>query len=225
MLVATNLTRHHVQGGRAVTALAGLSLAIRRGEHVAVTGASGSGKTTLLHVLGLLDPDFGGELLFGGRSARGLSDRARARLRLSEIGIVFQAFHLLPGLTVRDNVALPAWHLHKDRRRARARAEALLDALGLGERAGEDPLRLSGGEMQRVALARALVNDPPVVLADEPTGNLDTRAARTVLEVFARIEAEGRVLVSVSHDPLVVGAAARVVELRDGLLVSDRVVR
>jgi putative ABC transport system ATP-binding protein len=204
-----------------VTALDEVSFSVGEGEHVAVCGPSGAGKTTLLNVLGLLDAEFEGEVTLSGRAVRGLPARERARLRLAEIGFVFQAFHLLPGLTVRDNVALPHWRLHGSRRRARRRAEEILDGVGLGPRLSFRPAQLSAGEAQRAAVARAVINEPRVVLADEPTGNLDRAATETLLELFSAIHGGGNTLVVISHDPEVVAAASRRIELRYGRLVSE----
>jgi len=215
------LSRTFVRGDSPVTALEQVSLAIGEGERVTICGPSGSGKTSLLNVLGLLDPDFEGESRFSGRAVRGLTPAARARLRLAEVGFVFQAFHLLPGLNVRDNVALPHWRLHGTRRQAHRRAEQILEGLGLSERLDHRPTQLSVGEMQRAAVARALINEPRVLLADEPTGNLDGESTRTILELFDTIHAEGRTLVVISHDPEVVAAAPRRIELRYGRLVDQ----
>jgi ABC-type lipoprotein export system ATPase subunit len=218
---AERLRRVHRRGDSEVVALDEISLQIDAGEYVAVAGPSGCGKTTLLHVLGLIDPDFTGTLRFRGQRVEGCAPAERACLRLGTIGFVFQAFHLLTSLDVRDNVALPHWRLHGDRRAARERAEVLLRELKLEHRLRHDPSRLSGGEMQRAAIARALVNDPPLILADEPTGNLDAKSTRSVLEIFAHLWTSGRTLVVISHDPEVVTRARRVLVLRYGRLSVD----
>ncbi len=215
------ISRRFGQGSAAVVALDEVSFRIEEGEHVAISGPSGGGKSTLLHVLGLLDGEFRGELAFRGRPVRGLDAAARARARLAGIGFVFQSFQLLEMLSVRDNVALPCWRLHGSRRRARARAEELLGRVGLEGCMTQRPSRLSGGEQQRVALARALINDPPVILADEPTGNLDAESTRAVLELLGELEAQGRTLVVISHNPEVVARAGRVIELRHGRISAD----
>jgi putative ABC transport system ATP-binding protein len=199
-----------------VTALDGISLSIAEGELVAVAGPSGSGKSTLLAVLGLLDADYSGQAMMRGRSVQKLSNSARARMRLAEVGLVFQSFHLLPALDVRTNVALPHWKLHGDRRRALSRADALLGELGLEGRSRYDVTRLSGGEMQRVAIARALVNDPIVVLADEPTANLDADSATAVVALLRRTHAQGAAVVVCTHDTELLAAFPRVVRLRHG---------
>jgi len=203
-----------------VRALDGVDLDVAPGDSVAFVGPSGSGKSTLLAVLGLLDADFSGEVMMSGRSIRKISNRARARVRLAEVGLVFQSFHLLPALDVRTNVALPHWKLHGDRRRALSRAEELLTELGLGARLGHDVTRLSGGEMQRVAIARALVNDPVVVLADEPTANLDAESAASVVSLLARTHARGAAVLVCTHDMELLASFPRVVRLRHGRMVA-----
>jgi putative ABC transport system ATP-binding protein len=218
---AQELTRTHRRGDSTISALENVSLQIDAGEYVAVTGPNGCGKTTLLHVLGLLDPDYDGRLLFCGQRVDGLAQRELARLRLRSIGFAFQSFHLLPMLDVRDNVALPRWRLGGDRRESRARAEQLLRELRLEHRIRHGAHRLSGGEMQRVAIARALVNDPPVILADEPTGNLDAKSTCAILDILAELSRAGRTIVLISHDPEVVSHSKRVVSLRYGKILFD----
>jgi len=218
---AETLGRTFGRGDSRVAALDGVSFTVRQGEYVAFTGPSGSGKTTLLNILGLLDPDFEGQLQLCGQSLGDLSPRQRAAARLSRVGFVFQQIHLLPVLSVLDNVMLPGWRLSGDRAAARSRARELLEELGLGQRLDSCPDDLSAGEKQRAALARALINDPAVVLADEPTGNLDDENTRVVLELLARINAQGRTVVVISHDPEVVAAAGRVIRLRDGRIDDD----
>jgi putative ABC transport system ATP-binding protein len=203
-----------------VRALDGISLRIDEGEKCAFAGPSGSGKSTLLALLGLLDGDFTGSLFMRGRAIAGLSSAERARLRLAEVGLVFQSFHLLPALDVRRNVALPHWKLFGDEKRALARAESLLAELGLEHRARHDVTRLSGGEMQRVAIARALVNEPRVVLADEPTANLDAESAAAVVALLERAHAGGAILVVCTHDSDLLAAFPRVVRLRRGKVVA-----
>ena len=212
------LCRTFQRGIAEVPALCGVTLDVAEGELVALSGPSGCGKTTLLHLMGLLDPGFEGELSVLGSAVRGLSDRAMARMRLASIGFVFQSFHLLDDFDVRGNVALPHWQLHGSHAKANARAEALLEGFGLGHRSRHDPRLLSGGEMQRVAVARALVNEPALVLADEPTGNLDSQSAAAVLSALGAIG--GSTLVVASHDPTVVAMARRVVKMRDGRIVE-----
>jgi putative ABC transport system ATP-binding protein len=209
------------RGDQEVRALDRLSLTVEEGEYVAITGPSGCGKTTLLNLLGLLDAAFTGAFLFRNVSVGGLRPGVAARLRLAEIGFVFQSFHLLTSLGVLDNVALPRWRLRGNRREARGRARELLSKMGLEHRLAHDTRKLSGGEMQRVAVARALVNDPSVVLADEPTANLDSKSTRAILGLFDEMVQGGKTLVVVSHDPEVVASAARVVVLRYGQVIQD----
>ena len=192
-------------------------LDVAAGELVAVLGRSGSGKSTLLHLLGGLDVPDAGTIEVAGTRVDGASDAALVRLRRHKVGFVFQAFHLLPELTGLENVLLPA-RLARDRNGAVARAQALVESLGLGEPAQRLPETLSGGEQQRLAIVRALVNDPPLVLADEPTGNLDEEAGTNVLVLLRRIADEGRAVVVVTHDRAAAELADRVVHVRHGRL-------
>ncbi len=221
VLEGRSLARSYRAGDVDVLALRGVDVAVAPGECVAVMGPSGCGKSTLLNLLGGLDRPTAGEVHLEGERADGLSDAAWARLRRRRIGFVFQAFHLLDAMTALDNVALPARLAGDGRAEARERAGALLARLGLGDRLGATPAQLSGGEQQRVAIARALVNRPAVVLADEPTGNLDSDAARAVLALLTAQRGEGRGLLIATHDPRVAASADRVVRLRDGLVAGD----
>jgi putative ABC transport system ATP-binding protein len=202
-----------------VRALADVSLAVERGEFVGVAGPSGSGKSTLLHLLAALDTPTAGTVRLDGQETTALSSRERARLRLDGVGVVFQRFHLLGALSARANVAVPLIERGTGRRDRRERAESLLDELGLADRAGHVPGRLSGGERQRVAIARALVTDPAVVVADEPTGELDTETGERVLDVLAET-ADDRAVILASHDDRALARADRVVRLRDGRRVD-----
>jgi len=202
-----------------VTALADVSLAADRGEVVGVAGPSGSGKSTLLHLLAALDTPTAGRVVLDGTETTALSSRERARLRLDAVGVVFQRFHLLAALSARANVAVPLVERGVPKRERRDRAESLLADLGLGDRTDHVPGTLSGGERQRVAIARALVTDPAVVVADEPTGELDTATGERVLDLLAET-AEDRAVVLASHDERALARADRVVRLRDGRRVS-----
>lgn len=206
--------------GRAqVVALNEVSLTIRRGEYVAVTGPSGCGKSTLLHVLSGLDRPTTGRALFDNREPA--SARDWARLRARRIGFVFQAFHLLPTLTAVENVEIPMFGVERHAGRRRQRALSLLERVGIADRATHRPGALSGGECQRVAVARSLANAPDVILADEPTGNLDSASSAAVLDLLSEIRAaENATLVIVTHDPLISGRAERIVHMLDGRLVS-----
>jgi putative ABC transport system ATP-binding protein len=203
-----------------VAALVDASLTVRRGEYVAIVGPSGSGKSTLLNLLGLLDEPTTGELFFEGRPIAQLG--GADRVRSQKIGFVFQSFHLLPMLTALENVQVPMFEGPLPARERAAKAETLLSQVGLAHRANHLPLRLSVGERQRVAIARALANDPVLVLADEPTGNLDSRSGEEILELFARLRREANTtLVVITHDQAVAARADRVLTIRDGRLESD----
>jgi len=209
--------RYPGAGGEPVVALDAVDFAVEPGEFVAVVGPSGSGKSTLLNVLGLLDDPTEGQRLLGGVDVTSLSVAERTAARKESIGFVFQDFHLLPTLSAVENVALPTAFDPGD---ATDRAADLLDRFGLGDRLDHDPSELSGGQKQRVAIARALINEPAILLADEPTGNLDTETGKAILAEFERVRAEGVAVIAVTHDPLVEEYADRVVELTDGVLVG-----
>jgi ABC-type lipoprotein export system ATPase subunit len=212
------LVKSYGRGRAAVRVLDGADLDVEVGELVAVVGRSGSGKSTLLHLLGGLDKADGGTIEVAGIRLDGASESTLVRLRRHKVGFVFQAFHLLPELTGLENVMLPA-RLASDANGAVTRARALVDNLGLSEPAQRLPDTLSGGEQQRLAIVRALVNDPPLVLADEPTGNLDEESGATVLALLRRLADDGRAVVLVTHDPAAAELADRVVHVRGGRLV------
>jgi putative ABC transport system ATP-binding protein len=204
-----------------VRAVDNIDLEIDRGETVAVMGPSGCGKSTLLHLLGGLDRASAGELWLDERRIDGLGERALARLRRREIGFIFQAFHLMDELTARENVELPALLAGRSPRDARTRASSLLEEVGLADRGNHLPSALSGGQRQRVAIARALVNEPTLVLADEPTGNLDSSATYEVLRLLARLRSSGLTIVIVTHDERVAATADRLISMRDGAFVDE----
>jgi putative ABC transport system ATP-binding protein len=221
-VVARDLTRTYKLEGLSVDALRGVSLDIAPGDHVALVGPSGSGKSTLMHLLGGLDRPTSGSLVIGGRDIARLSAGDLARLRNETIGFVFQAFHLLPRTSAVDNVALPLVYRGLRAGERRRRAAAMLDRVGLAHRMGHRPSQLSGGEQQRVAIARALVTEPVVLLADEPTGNLDTVTGQSVLGLLEELNSErGVALVIVTHDRDVAGRARRQVVMRDGVVVTQ----
>jgi putative ABC transport system ATP-binding protein len=207
--------------GEAVHALRGVSVAIHPGEFVAVVGPSGSGKSTLLQVLGGIDPPTAGTVEIQGTSLQSLSDRDLTRLRLTRLGFIFQRFHLLPVLTARENVELPMAEAGMSRTQRRKRAEELLDYVGLAHRAHHRATQLSGGEMQRVAIARALANRPALLLADEPTGELDAATGEEILGLFRRLNRDGTTLVVVSHDERLASEAGRIIHMLDGRISSE----
>jgi putative ABC transport system ATP-binding protein len=222
--VATDVSRTYELDGVSVPALRGVSLTIDRADYVAIVGPSGSGKSTLMHLLGGLDRPTGGRLVIGGRDVATLSPPEMARLRNETIGFVFQAFHLLARTPAVENVALPLVYRGVGARERRARATEMLARVGLAHRVGHRPNQLSGGEQQRVAIARALVTDPTVLLADEPTGNLDSATGRSVLALLESLNAEaGVAVVLVTHDRDVAARAGRQIVMRDGLVVEDTV--
>ena len=219
---AVHVTRVYSLGGTEVPALRGVSLRIEPAEYASIVGPSGSGKSTLMHLLGLLDRPSSGAITVGDRVATSLSDSELAELRNATIGFVFQAFQLLSRTTALDNVALPLLYRGVTRAERRRRAADVLDAVGLGARMSHKPTELSGGEQQRVAIARALVGEPALLLADEPTGNLDTRTGHEVMETLERLNRERSVaVVIVTHDSEIAGRAHRQIRVRDGLIESD----
>jgi len=221
VIEARGLSRHYPGNGLPVRAVDSVDVVIERGEAVSVMGPSGCGKSTLLHLLGGLERPTAGELRLDGRRVDQLSESAWARLRRRGVGFVFQAFHLVDELSAVENVELPALLVGMSRREARARAMKLLDRLGVADRAGHLPDRLSGGQRQRVAIARALINEPLLVLADEPTGNLDSHATGEILKILARLRDAQQTLLLVTHDPRVAAVADRLLSMRDGSIVED----
>ena len=221
VIQARRLSKSFGRGEGLVRAVDEVDLEVRAGETVAVMGPSGCGKSTLLHILGGLERPTGGEALLAGNRLDQMGERALARLRRTAIGFVFQAFHLIDELTARENVELPALLAGRSPRAARRQAADLLDRVGLGDRATFLPAALSGGQRQRVAIARALSNDPLVVLADEPTGNLDSAATVEVLRLFDSLHKSGQTLVIVTHDARVAATADRLISMRDGAFVDE----
>ena len=221
VLEARGLVRRYQAEGSPIRAVDGVDLVVEAGETVSVMGPSGCGKSTLLHLLGGLERPDAGELYLGGERVDGLSETAWAVRRRSRLGFVFQAFHLVDELTSVENVELPALLLGASRRDARRRAMELLERLGVAARAGHLPDRLSGGERQRVAVARALINRPLLVLADEPTGNLDSRATGDLLRLFAELRQARQALLVVTHDARVASTADRLLRMRDGVIVAQ----
>jgi putative ABC transport system ATP-binding protein len=221
VLAARALAKTYRADGSEVQALRGVDLALAPGEFVAVMGPSGCGKSTLLHLLGGLDRPTSGEIELSGQRVDGLSEGQWAKLRRRQIGFMFQLFNLIGNLTVADNVELPALLAGFSTREARRRREALQEELGIADKSDAVPAQLSGGQQQRVALARALINQPTVLLADEPTGNLDTQATREVLTLLSRRHRQGQTILLVTHDARVASVADRVISMRDGRIVDD----
>jgi ABC-type lipoprotein export system ATPase subunit len=221
LLHTQGLRKEYGKAESLVRAVDDVDLEVTGGETLAIMGPSGCGKSTLLHLLGGLDRPSGGELWLDGKRIDRLSERGLANLRRREIGFVFQSFHLMDELTAGENVELPALLAGRSPRQARKRALELLDQVGLADRGTHLPSALSGGQRQRVAIARALVNEPLVVLADEPTGNLDSAATLDVLRLFDHLHASGQTLVIVTHDERVAATADRIVSMRDGELVDE----
>jgi ABC-type lipoprotein export system ATPase subunit len=218
---ARGLRKEYGRGEGLVRAVDAIDLDVARGETLAVMGPSGCGKSTLLHLLGGLDRPSGGELWLAGQRIDRLGERALARLRRDKVGFVFQGFHLMDELTAAENVELPALLAGQSARWARRRAAGLLERVGLADRAAFLPSALSGGQRQRVAVARALVAGPQVVLADEPTGNLDSQATVEVLRLFQDLHASGQTLVIVTHDSRIAATADRLISMRDGAFVDE----
>lgn len=209
-------------GESVVKALDGVSLSLGKGELIAVIGPSGSGKSTLLQVLGALDLPTSGSVFLGGRNIAQLSESELAQLRGKRIGFVFQQFNLIPTLSARENVALPLFFQGANREERMERAEMLLKRVGLGERGEHLPSELSGGEQQRVAIARALVNEPEILLADEPTGNLDSKTGKEIMELFLQLHKEGKTIILVTHNPEIASQALRILQMRDGKIEHEK---
>ncbi|MBT8233709.1 MAG: ABC transporter ATP-binding protein [Saprospiraceae bacterium] len=216
-----DMKKIYIMGVEKVFALNGVSIDINTNEYVALMGPSGSGKSTLMNLLGLLDTPTSGTYLFNDNLVSSMSDSELANLRNKEIGFVFQTFNLLPRLTALENVALPLVYSGIGKKRRLEKAFEVLDSVGLGDRVDHKPNELSGGQRQRVAIARALVNDPSIILADEPTGNLDTKTSIEIMAIFEEIQKKGNTVILVTHEPDIAEHAHRIIRLRDGLLESD----
>jgi putative ABC transport system ATP-binding protein len=216
------IKKSYFLGSQELPVLKGISLDIFKNEYVALMGPSGSGKSTLMNILGCLDSPSGGSYVLNSKDVSRMPDNDLALVRNKEIGFVFQQFNLLPRLTAAENVALPLIYAGIGKKLRLEKAHAMLDKVGLGSRSHHKPNELSGGQSQRVAIARALVNDPAIILADEPTGNLDTKTSVEIMDIFSAIQAGGNTVVLVTHEEDIAGHAHRIVRLRDGLIESDK---
>jgi len=216
-----DITKRYIMGAEVVDALKGVSITIRKGEYVAFMGPSGSGKSTLMNIIGCLDSPTSGTYILNRKDVSDMSENELAEVRNKEIGFVFQTFNLLPRQSSLENVALPLIYAGYNKADRTEKAQRVLENVGLGDRSSHKPNELSGGQRQRVAVARALVNDPSILLADEPTGNLDTRTSYEIMQLFADIHAKGNTIIMVTHEEDIARYAHRIIRLRDGLIESD----
>ncbi len=217
----TNIVKNYRVGSQVVNALRSVSLQINEGEYVAIMGASGSGKSTLMNVLGCLDTPTGGRYDLNGKDVSHMTDEELAAIRNSEIGFVFQTFNLLPRNTALENVMLPLIYSGIKKQERKERAGKMLNSVGLAERTDHKPNELSGGQRQRVAVARALINNPAILLADEPTGNLDSKTSEEIMQLFSEIHKQGNTLILVTHEEDIARHALRIIRLKDGQIESD----
>lgn len=222
IIETTKISKIYQMGEVEVHALSNVDLRINEGEFVAIVGASGSGKSTLMHIIGILDTPTSGEVLLHGEDVSELTSEERARLRNKYIGFVFQSFNLLKRTTAQDNVALPLIYSGIEKVERNIRAKKALEKVGLGERLDHHSTQLSGGQQQRVAIARALVNEPSLILADEPTGNLDSKSGKEIMKMLGELNKQGNTIVLVTHELDIANAAERIVEIKDGKIISDR---
>ncbi len=216
------IKKNYYLGKQVIEVLKGISLKINKGEYVALMGPSGSGKSTMMNIIGCLDTPTAGMYILNGQDVSKMVDNSLAEVRNREIGFVFQQFNLLPRLTAAENVALPLVYAGMPKKQRIEKALYVLDQVGLADRSHHKPNELSGGQNQRVAIARALVNDPAIILADEPTGNLDTKTSEEIMDIFGKIHTGGNTVVLVTHEEDIANHAHRIIRLRDGVLESDR---
>jgi putative ABC transport system ATP-binding protein len=223
IIETTDISKRYVMGSEVIDALKSITISIKKGEYVAFMGPSGSGKSTLMNIIGCLDSPTHGTYVLNGQDVSGMSENDLATVRNKEIGFVFQTFNLLPRQTSLENVALPLIYAGYSKADRTEKALAALRGVGLENRAGHKPNELSGGQRQRVAVARALVNDPSILLADEPTGNLDTKTSYEIMDLFDQLHSKGNTIIMVTHEEDIARYAHRIVRLRDGLIESDTV--
>ena len=223
LINAADISRHYTMADGTVQALSNVSLTVNVGEFIAITGPSGSGKSTLMNILGLLDTCDSGTYMFSGLDTKTLADNELSRLRNERIGFVFQSFNLIPTLSVVENVALPLTYRGIPTAKRLERSLSALEAVGLSSRLSHKPYELSGGQQQRVAIARAIAAQPPVILADEPTGNLDSASSREILEILKKMHKTGRTVILITHDNGIAAQARRVVRIMDGKIESDTI--
>ncbi|QMU31629.1 ABC transporter ATP-binding protein [Adhaeribacter radiodurans] len=223
MIETKDISRVYHMGSETIHALKSVSIKINRGEYVAFMGPSGSGKSTLMNIVGCLDTPTGGQYILNGKDVSNMTDNELAEIRNKEIGFVFQTFNLLPRSTSLDNVSLPLIYAGYGKSAREEKAMQALESVGLGPRAKHKPNELSGGQRQRVAIARALVNNPSIMLADEPTGNLDTKTSYEIMELFENLHVKGNTIIMVTHEEDIAKYAHRIVRLRDGLIESDEI--
>ena len=221
MLVLTDVIKRYKMGEQYVNALNCVSLQIERGEYIAIMGPSGSGKSTMMNILGFLDVPDKGEYIFDGQKITGMSEKELAFVRNRRVGFIFQTFNLLPRETALENVELPMIYSGTSRIKRFETAKKLLNMVGLGERINHRPNELSGGERQRVAIARALVNNPDIILADEPTGNLDTKTGNEIMSILDNLNKQGKTVVLVTHDPEIAEHSDRIIHIRDGKIIGE----
>jgi len=221
LLSVKNISKFYDLGPEKITALKDVTLEIQKGEFVSIVGKSGSGKSTLMHILGLLDSPSSGEIILNGKNSKGMKEKELARTRNNEIGFVFQAFNLLQRTSALDNVLLPLKYSSVPKREWKDKAMKMIKLLGLEDRMNNKSNELSGGQKQRVAIARALINDPSIILADEPTGNLDSKTGEEIIKIFENLHEEGKTVLIVTHNPEIADLADRKIVIKDGEVVSQ----
>lgn len=222
VILLDQIRKSYFIGKNELPVLKGVSLNINKNEYVALMGPSGSGKSTLMNILGCLDTPTSGKYILSGHDVSSMEDNELARIRNQEIGFVFQQFNLMPRLSALENVAVPLIYAGVSKREREEKAKAMLEKVGLGDRYKHKPNELSGGQCQRVAIARALVNDPSIILADEPTGNLDSKTSVEIMEIFGKIHDSGNTVILVTHEEDIAAHAKRIIRLRDGVIESDK---